>query len=120
MRPLRRADAPVRWWELAAGEDSVVTQVDDGFPVGPGDGKDLPTSSASMPSVVAAMLKYLDVHGGERVCEIGTGTGWNAALLAHRLRGSRPCPQGIIRGRIRRRDHYYRWRVIRVFARSPV
>jgi len=89
MRPLRRADAPVRWWELAAGEDSVVTQVDDGFPVGPGDGGDLPTSSASMPSVVAAMLKYLDVHGGERVCEIGTGTGWNAALLAHRLGADR-------------------------------
>jgi protein-L-isoaspartate(D-aspartate) O-methyltransferase len=68
---------------------SVVTQVDDGAPVGPGDGGDLPTSSVSAPSVVAAMLKYLDVHGGERVCEIGTGTGWNAALLAHRLGADR-------------------------------
>ncbi|MGH3975252.1 MAG: methyltransferase domain-containing protein [Pseudonocardiaceae bacterium] len=89
MRPVRRVDDPDRWQELATGPDSVVTQVDDGCPVGPGDGGDLPTSSASMPSVVAAMLKHLDVHGGERVCEIGTGTGWNAALLAHRLGAKR-------------------------------
>ncbi|MFJ2026497.1 hypothetical protein ACIODW_22200 [Streptomyces sp. NPDC087897] len=27
----------------------------------------------------------LDVRAGHRVLEIGTGTGWNAALLAHRL-----------------------------------
>lgn len=89
MRPVSRADDPQRWRELAAGEDAVVIQVDDGAPVGPGDAGDLPTSSASMPSVVAAMLKYSDVHGGERVCEIGTGTGWTAALLAHRLGADR-------------------------------
>lgn len=89
MRPLCRADDPDRWRQLASGEDSVITQVDDGFPAGPGDAGDLPTSSASMPSVVASMLKNLDVHGGERVCEIGTGTGWNAALLAHRLGADR-------------------------------
>lgn len=89
MRPVRRADDPDRWLELASGKDSVVIQVDDGCPSGPGDGGDLPTSSASMPSVVAAMLKHMDVHGGEQVCEIGTGTGWNAALLAHRLGAQR-------------------------------
>ncbi|MGH3885705.1 MAG: methyltransferase domain-containing protein [Pseudonocardiaceae bacterium] len=89
MRPVRWADDPDRWLALASGADSVVTQVDDGCPVGPGDGGDLPTSSASMPSVVAAMLKHLDIHGDERVCEIGTGTGWNAALLAHRLGAQR-------------------------------
>jgi len=85
MRPVHRAQDPDRWRALACSEDSVVTQVDDGHPVGPGDGGDLPTSSASRPNVVALMLKHLDVHGGERVLEIGTGTGWNAALLAHRL-----------------------------------
>lgn len=89
MLPIRRADDPDRWRELACGKDSVVTQVDDGCPVGPGDVGDLPTSSVSMPSVVAAMLKHLDIHGDERVCEIGTGTGWNAALLAHRLGAQR-------------------------------
>lgn len=89
VRPVRRADDPDLWLALASGEESVITQVDDGCPVGPGDAGDLPTSSASMPKVVAAMLKHLDVHGGERVCEIGTGTGWNAALLAHRLGAQR-------------------------------
>ncbi len=43
-------------------------------------------SSASAPAVVALMLDQLDVHPGHRVLEIGTGTGWNAALLA-RLAG---------------------------------
>jgi protein-L-isoaspartate O-methyltransferase len=31
------------------------------------------------------MLNRLDVRDGQRVLEIGTGTGWNAALLAYRL-----------------------------------
>lgn len=82
LRPLRRTEDPDRWQALASAEDAVVTQVDDGHPDGPGD---LPTSSASQPDVVALMLGHLDVQGGERVLEIGTGTGWNAALLAHRL-----------------------------------
>ncbi|MCA1675308.1 MAG: methyltransferase domain-containing protein, partial [Actinobacteria bacterium] len=44
-----------------------------------------PTSSSSAPSLMAAMLAALDVHDGHRVLEVGTGTGYNAALLAHRL-----------------------------------
>ncbi|QSB12859.1 methyltransferase domain-containing protein [Natronosporangium hydrolyticum] len=43
------------------------------------------TSSASMPSIVATMLDRLTVQVGQRVLEIGTGTGYNAALLANRL-----------------------------------
>ncbi|MFJ4922108.1 methyltransferase [Streptomyces sp. NPDC088725] len=35
------------------------------------------------------MLHMLDVREGHRVLEIGTGTGWNAGLLAHRLGGDR-------------------------------
>jgi protein-L-isoaspartate(D-aspartate) O-methyltransferase len=38
-----------------------------------------------MPSVMLMMLNHLDVRDGHRVLEIGTGTGYNAALLAHRL-----------------------------------
>lgn len=83
--PVRRAEAPDQWLRLASGDDALVTQVDDGHPIGPDDIGDLATSSASMPRVVALMLKHLDVHDGEQVLEIGTGTGYNAALLAHRL-----------------------------------
>jgi protein-L-isoaspartate(D-aspartate) O-methyltransferase len=45
-----------------------------------------PTSSSSQPAIVAAMLEQLAVRPGHRVLEIGSGTGWNAALLA-RLAG---------------------------------
>ncbi|RJL23221.1 methyltransferase, FxLD system [Bailinhaonella thermotolerans] len=39
-------------------------------------------SSASSPDIVAAMLEQSDVQPGARVLEIGTATGFNAALLA--------------------------------------
>ncbi|MGH3812203.1 MAG: methyltransferase domain-containing protein, partial [Pseudonocardiaceae bacterium] len=84
-----RHEHPEQWRALASGPDFVITQVDDGHPAGPGQVGDDVTSSASMPQVVARMLTHLDVHGGQRVLEIGTGTGWNAALLAHRLGAER-------------------------------
>ncbi|KPM56210.1 hypothetical protein ACG83_08625 [Frankia sp. R43] len=60
--------------ERAYGPDPVVTHRD-------GDG--VPVSSASAPGTVAGMLEKLDVRPGHRVLEIGAGTGYNAALLAH-------------------------------------
>ncbi|MGH3778984.1 MAG: methyltransferase domain-containing protein [Pseudonocardiaceae bacterium] len=84
--PLHREQDLDRWLELAyAADHGVVTQVDDGHPAGPGLGGAMPTSSASGPVIVAVMLAALDAHEGHRVLEIGTGTGYNAALLAHRL-----------------------------------
>lgn len=42
----------------------------------------LPSSSSSQPSIMALMLEALDVRPGQRVLEVGTGTGYHAALLA--------------------------------------
>ena len=71
-RMLRRADDQERWWDLAYSDEAIVTQVEDG------QEKDLsayPSSSASMPRMVASMLAALDADAGHRVLEIGTGTG---------------------------------------------
>ncbi|RAY16683.1 protein-L-isoaspartate(D-aspartate) O-methyltransferase [Actinomadura craniellae] len=77
--PLSRRDAPREWERIVAADDEpVITQVDDGA-TGKGT---WPTSSGSSPEVMAIMLDALQVRPGLRVLEIGTGTGYNAAVLA--------------------------------------
>jgi len=44
-----------------------------------------PLSSSSQPTVMALMLNQLDPQPGDHVMEIGAGSGYNAALLAHLL-----------------------------------
>jgi methyltransferase of ATP-grasp peptide maturase system len=43
------------------------------------------SSSSTQPRLMAWMLHALDIRPGMRVLEIGTGTGYNAALLTHLL-----------------------------------
>lgn len=59
--------------EAVYRDDVLVTKLEDGVPV----------SSSSQPSLMAIMLNALEVAPGDRVLEIGAGTGYNAALLAH-------------------------------------
>jgi protein-L-isoaspartate(D-aspartate) O-methyltransferase len=83
--PLRRDDEPAEWLARAYGPRYVITQVDDGAPAGPDGRGQVPTSSASRPDIVAAMLAAGNLERGMRVLEVGTGTGYTAALLAHYL-----------------------------------
>ncbi|GGQ51012.1 protein-L-isoaspartate O-methyltransferase [Kitasatospora griseola] len=79
----RREDAAA-WWRAVYADVPLTTQWDDGAHLGNSRGA-APSSSSSMPTMVFTMLAALDVADGHRVLEIGTGTGWNAALLSHRL-----------------------------------
>lgn len=80
-QPVDRAGEPGRWFREVYSDSSIVTQFDDGRAAWP-DAGDRPTCSASMPSVVVGMLDALHVEPGHSVLEIGTGTGFNAALLS--------------------------------------
>jgi protein-L-isoaspartate(D-aspartate) O-methyltransferase len=83
-QPLDRDGEPDRWRSAVYSDEPIVTQLDDGATVWPAR-SNAATSSASQPSMVLLMLDALDVQPGQRVLEIGTGTGYNAALLARRL-----------------------------------
>jgi len=54
-------------------DDAIVTKYADGMVI----------SSSSQPSLMAIMLEQLQLEPGHRVLEIGAGTGYNAALMAH-------------------------------------
>ncbi|MGW1841839.1 methyltransferase domain-containing protein [Streptomyces sp. NPDC001966] len=69
--PVRRA----QWLRGAYEDGALATRIKDGELI----------SSSSQPSLMARMLEELDVRDGHRILEIGAGSGYNAALLAHRL-----------------------------------
>jgi protein-L-isoaspartate O-methyltransferase len=73
---------PDGWHAAVCANSPVITQVDFGEAPS-GQKGSVPSSSCSQPSIVADMLEALDVRPGQSVLEIGTGTGWNAALLSH-------------------------------------
>ena len=52
------------------------SQANEAFPIGHGQ-------TISQPSVVAFMLEQLQPKAGEKILDIGSGSGWTTALLAY-------------------------------------
>ena len=81
-----RQDEHGTWTPVTAQDDAYLQAVySDTALVTQLDGKDIPTSSSSEPGLMLEMLDALDAGPGDNVFELGTGTGYNAALLAYRL-----------------------------------
>jgi protein-L-isoaspartate(D-aspartate) O-methyltransferase len=59
--------------EDAYADEAITTKTIDGIPV----------SSSSQPAIMAEMLEQLEALPGQNVLEIGSGSGYNAALLGH-------------------------------------
>lgn len=81
--PQRRGE----WLDAVYSDQTLITkvvQVPLSRALRPGAGL-MYTSSSTLPSLVLRMLEELDVTDGCRVLEIGTGSGYNAALLCERL-----------------------------------
>lgn len=70
--PAQRED----WLRAVYQNEALLTDFDE---------HNIATTSCSAPSVVATMLEASQASEGDSVLEIGTGTGWTAGLLAHRL-----------------------------------
>ncbi|MFF0744985.1 methyltransferase domain-containing protein [Streptomyces sp. NPDC004111] len=85
---LDRARDPAGWLEAVYRPGwALITQIADGavrVEDGPTPSNDF-TSSISSTAAVINMLHHFDPRPGERVLEIGTGTGYSTALTAHRV-----------------------------------
>ncbi|MFH8347618.1 methyltransferase domain-containing protein [Streptomyces sp. NPDC018045] len=85
---LDRTERPTAWLKrIYRPLSPLITQIAFGAirpEDGPTDCGDF-TSSLSCPAAVVSMLHHLDPRPQDRILEIGTGSGYNAALLAHRI-----------------------------------
>ncbi|GAA3734675.1 methyltransferase domain-containing protein [Salinactinospora qingdaonensis] len=87
--PLRRTHDPATWRAHVHADAPVVTAVeyDPRLPAhlrDPAAGRGVvSTSSSSKPAIMARMVDALRLAAGHRVLEIGTGTGWNAAVISN-------------------------------------
>ena len=82
-----RTEDPERWRAAVYADTTLLTQIADGE-VGLSEDTvrtGAPSSSSTAPSLVGEFLDLLDPYPGDRVLEVGTGTGWTAALLSERL-----------------------------------
>lgn len=78
----RDATDPI-WHDRIFSNSAMFTKI--GEATGPWGSGVVGLSSTSTPGLMTRMLEALDIHDGHDVLEIGTGTGYNAALLSHRL-----------------------------------
>lgn len=75
--------ASTPWSTIDATHDDYLSQMyQDQSLVTHLDAHGIPDSSSSMPTVMVQMLETLDIKSNHTVLEIGTGTGYNAALTA--------------------------------------
>ncbi|MEA2615973.1 MAG: hypothetical protein QOE72_1756, partial [Chloroflexota bacterium] len=77
--PSIKADStvdPDQWLELVYSDRPLVTRTDN---------QGASTSSSSAPRIMTLFLDALDIEDGSSVLEIGTGTGYNAAILCERV-----------------------------------
>lgn len=77
-----------RPWAQVYADETLVTRVgalhaDDAKAGDRASG--LPTSSSTLPGLIVHMLHLLDPQPGQRVLDVGTGSGYSAAVLSHRL-----------------------------------
>lgn len=100
------------WLDTVYSDRTLATEL-TGVPAvnGPGMHPQV-TSSSTMPSLVMAMLEDLAVTDDMNVLEIGTGTGYNAALLCARLGDAHVTsidinPELVALARVRLAEHGY-------------
>ncbi|MFJ6571958.1 ATP-grasp peptide maturase system methyltransferase [Streptomyces sp. NPDC091292] len=85
--PVRRAEVGQdEWLRMVYSDQTWVTQIDGrdaADATGPVSGS--PTSSATLPSLVVRTAQVAQLQPGQKVLEVGTGTGYSTAVLCHRL-----------------------------------
>ncbi|MER8068908.1 methyltransferase domain-containing protein [Streptomyces sp. NPDC094034] len=78
---------PDRWWRAVYSDTVIVTQLDGGrtelTPANAAAPSSAPSCAASSPLLVTAGLRHLAPRPGNRVLDIGTGTGWTSGLCAY-------------------------------------
>ncbi|MFI7053291.1 hypothetical protein ACIBLB_14650 [Streptosporangium canum] len=74
------------WLHLVYRDETWVTQIDGSMVEGAhGTVSGAPTSSLTLPGLVVLMLGAAGISDVDKVLEVGTGTGYSAALMCHML-----------------------------------
>ncbi|MEV0621280.1 ATP-grasp peptide maturase system methyltransferase [Nonomuraea sp. NPDC050404] len=86
--PVRRSDLSAEdWLRMAYTDETWVTQI-NGVMAEDADAPVTilrPTSSSTLPRLVVRMLEAAEIEEGDKILEVGTGTGYSTALTCCRL-----------------------------------